>query len=155
MRTRRGGETMPAMHEAPPTVELASRPSGGHCKRAQNVSGGAVGMVAMHTGAIRGAERVGARRRGRIEAETSGGGPDASLRGARHDEGVDESRGTVNLAVTLVEGSDPVRGSVRLGDGRSREFWGWLELAEIVQEVAEGGREATEPGSSEGEPSAR
>jgi hypothetical protein len=45
----------------------------------------------------------------------------------------------VELAVTLVLESDPVRGAVRLPDGQQHEFWGWLELAEIVQRVAEGG----------------
>jgi hypothetical protein len=67
---------------------------------------------------------------------------------------VDETNGTVELAVTLVLGSDPVRGSVLMGNGHRREFWGWLELAEIVQEVADGGREVREDqwelGSSEG-----
>jgi hypothetical protein len=115
-------------------------------------------MVTVYRGITRGAERTGARRRGRIEpGETSGGGPDAGAGAVGHDGGVNESSGTVELAVTLVVGSDPVRGSVRLGDGHGREFWGWLELAEIVQEVAESGREVSDdqrgPGPSEGEPS--
>ena len=96
-------------------------------------------------GTARGAERASARRRGPLgseRGESSGGGPDANLGAAVQDGRVGESRGTVELAVTLVAGSDPVRGSVRLGGGHRREFWGWLELAEIVQEVAEGGRGA-------------
>lgn len=52
-----------------------------------------------------------------------------------------EAPGTVALTITLVIGSDPVRGSVRLQDDEeNHEFWGWLELAEVIQRVAEDGR---------------
>lgn len=40
---------------------------------------------------------------------------------------------TVELVLALEVGADPIRGSVRGTDGHRREFWGWLELAEIVQ----------------------
>lgn len=58
--------------------------------------------------------------------------------------GVDETRTTVQLTVTLVTDSDPVRGSIGLPDGQRREFWGWLELAEIVQQATEWGDGAAE-----------
>jgi hypothetical protein len=48
---------------------------------------------------------------------------------------VHEAPETVELTVTLAHGSEPVRGGARLPDGQRREFWGWLELAEIVQDV--------------------
>src|SRR5207248_2269287 len=102
--------------------------SGGHNEGARNVSGGAA-VVSVHMGTARGAERASARRRGPLgseRGESSGGGPDANLGAAVQDGRVGESRGTVELAVTLVAGSDPVRGSVRLGGGHRREFWGWL-----------------------------
>jgi len=37
--------------------------------------------------------------------------------------------------VQIVIGSDPVRGTAILPTGERSEFWGWLELAEIVQRV--------------------
>jgi hypothetical protein len=40
------------------------------------------------------------------------------------------------LSVQIVIGSDPVRGTASLPTGEHSEFWGWLELAEIVQRVA-------------------
>ncbi len=39
------------------------------------------------------------------------------------------------LSVQIVIGSDPVRGTATLPTGERSEFWGWLELAEIVQRV--------------------
>jgi len=39
------------------------------------------------------------------------------------------------LSVQIVIGSDPVRGTATLPTGERSEFWGWLELAEIVQSV--------------------
>ncbi len=48
---------------------------------------------------------------------------------------------TVELAVMLVVGADPVRGTARLPSGEHRDFWGWLELAEIVQRIADGEQE--------------
>jgi hypothetical protein len=48
-------------------------------------------------------------------------------------------RETVELTMTVVVGSDPVQGTTRIAGGERREFWGWLELAEIVQHMADGG----------------
>lgn len=45
----------------------------------------------------------------------------------------------VELTMTLVVGSDPIQGSARVAGGDRREFWGWLELAEVVQQMADGG----------------
>lgn len=39
------------------------------------------------------------------------------------------------LSVQIVIGSDPVRGTATLPTGKRSDFWGWLELAEIVQSV--------------------
>ena len=47
--------------------------------------------------------------------------------------GVDETTGSDQLCVQIVVGSDPVRGTAQLPNGEQSEFWGWLELAEIVQ----------------------
>ena len=67
---------------------------------------------------------------------------------------VHEAPGTVELAVTLTQGSEPARGGARLPNGQRREFWGWLELAEIVRNVAEDGHGQAgitrEPGTSVG-----
>jgi hypothetical protein len=45
----------------------------------------------------------------------------------------------VELNVRLVAGSSPLRGSMRLTGGETREFWGWLELAELIQQASDGG----------------
>jgi hypothetical protein len=55
---------------------------------------------------------------------------------------VHEDGATVELTMELEVGSDPIRGTTRVAGGERREFWGWLELAEIVQHVADGGRGA-------------
>jgi hypothetical protein len=47
---------------------------------------------------------------------------------------------TVELTISVVVGSDPIRGSTRIAGGERREFWGWLDLAEIVQQLADGDR---------------
>ncbi|HET7049585.1 MAG TPA: hypothetical protein VFI54_15075 [Solirubrobacteraceae bacterium] len=47
---------------------------------------------------------------------------------------------TVELTISVVVGSDPIRGSTRIAGGERREFWGWLDLAEIVQQTADGDR---------------
>ena len=51
-----------------------------------------------------------------------------------------EKDATVELTMEVVVGSDPIRGTTRVAGGDAREFWGWLELAEIVQHTADGGR---------------
>jgi hypothetical protein len=47
---------------------------------------------------------------------------------------------TVELKISVVVGSDPIRGSTRIAGGERREFWGWLDLAEIVQQITDGDR---------------
>jgi hypothetical protein len=63
---------------------------------------------------------------------------------------------TVELTISVVVGSDPIRGSARIAGGECREFWGWLDLAEIVQQLADGDRgvadELRAPSVSEGAP---
>jgi hypothetical protein len=49
------------------------------------------------------------------------------------------AQGTVELNVRLVAGSNPLRGSMQLTGGETREFWGWLELAELIQQASDGG----------------
>jgi hypothetical protein len=70
---------------------------------------------------------------------------------------VHEQGATVELTMEVVVGSDPIRGTTRVAGGERREFWGWLELAEIVQHVADGGRGAADgqgtPRPREGAPS--
>jgi hypothetical protein len=44
----------------------------------------------------------------------------------------------VELTMTVVVGSDPIRGSTCVAGGERRDFWGWLELAEVVQQTADG-----------------
>jgi hypothetical protein len=77
--------------------------------------------------------------------------------GLRNDLPVHETGEIVELTMTLVVGSDPIRGSTRVAGGEQREFWGWLELAEIVQHMADGGVSATNgqlaPTPCEGVPS--
>ncbi len=46
--------------------------------------------------------------------------------------------GTVELNLRLVTGSNPLRGSLGT-QGRTLEFWGWLELAELIQQASDGG----------------
>jgi hypothetical protein len=60
--------------------------------------------------------------------------------GHREDLPVHEKDSTVELTMEVVVGSDPIRGTTRVAGGERREFWGWLELAEIVQHMADGGR---------------
>jgi hypothetical protein len=60
-------------------------------------------------------------------------GPDANPAGIRKDLLVHEKDATVELTMEVVVGSDPIRGTTRVAGGEQREFWGWLELAEIVQ----------------------
>jgi hypothetical protein len=55
---------------------------------------------------------------------------------------VHEEDATAELTMEVVVGSDPIRGTTRVAGGERREFWGWLELAEIVQNMADGGRGA-------------
>ena len=53
---------------------------------------------------------------------------------------------TVELTISVMVGSDPIRGSARTAGGECREFWGWLDLAEIVQQITDGDRRvADEP----------
>jgi hypothetical protein len=47
---------------------------------------------------------------------------------------------TMELTISVVVGSDPIRGSARIAGGECRDFWGWLDLAEIVQQLADGDR---------------
>ncbi len=46
---------------------------------------------------------------------------------------------TTELTVQLVVGADPIRGVARLPGCERREFWGWLEFAEIVQTATDAG----------------
>jgi hypothetical protein len=61
-----------------------------------------------------------------------------------------EPSGTVELSVRLVVGAEPVRGTARLPNGQDSEFWGWLELAELVHGAALGGAATTHAGGSVG-----
>jgi hypothetical protein len=54
---------------------------------------------------------------------------------------------TVELVLAVEVGAEPIRGSVRAPDGRRREFWGWLELAEIVQGASQPCPGAGRPGT--------
>lgn len=57
-----------------------------------------------------------------------------------------DTAATVELTISVVVGSDPIRGKTRIAGGEQREFWGWLDLAEIVQQMADGDRRvADEP----------
>jgi hypothetical protein len=47
-------------------------------------------------------------------------------------------RGKPRLIVELEPGADPIRGSIREPHGRSRPFWGWLELIDHVRRLALG-----------------
>lgn len=49
---------------------------------------------------------------------------------------MDERHDFGELCVRIVVGSDPVRGTAILPTGEHSEFWGWLELAEVVQSAA-------------------
>ncbi|MFZ0043015.1 MAG: hypothetical protein WAK93_17030 [Solirubrobacteraceae bacterium] len=49
---------------------------------------------------------------------------------------MDISGRDLELRVT-VAGADPLRGSVRLSEGDRREFWGWLELAELITQACD------------------
>jgi hypothetical protein len=60
---------------------------------------------------------------------------------------VAETGDIVELTMTLVVGSDPIQGSTRVAGGERREFWGWLELAEVVQTTADGGDDPSDRGS--------
>jgi hypothetical protein len=70
---------------------------------------------------------------------------------------VHDTDATVELTINVVVGSDPIRGTTRLADGERREFWGWLELAEVVQQMADGdggvGDRRHTPSVPEGAPS--
>jgi hypothetical protein len=61
---------------------------------------------------------------------------------------VAETGEIVELTMRLVVGSDPIQGSTRVAGGERREFWGWLELAEVVQQTADGDDEPGDPGTS-------
>jgi hypothetical protein len=53
---------------------------------------------------------------------------------------VHDADATAELTISVVVGSDPIRGSTRIAGGERRDFWGWLDLAEIVQQMADGER---------------
>ncbi len=61
---------------------------------------------------------------------------------------VEQTGESVELTMTLVVGSDPIQGSTRVAGGERREFWGWLELAEVVQKTADAGEDASDRGST-------
>ena len=61
---------------------------------------------------------------------------------------VEQTGDIVELTMTLVVGSDPIQGSMRVAGGERRDFWGWLELAEVVQKTADGGEDAGDRGST-------
>jgi hypothetical protein len=87
----------------------------------------------------------------------SGGAPDAGAARSGQDLLVHDTDATVELTINVVVGSDPIRGTTRLADGERREFWGWLELAEVVQQMADGdgglGDRRHSPSVPEGAPS--
>ena len=60
---------------------------------------------------------------------------------------VAETGEIVELTMTLVVGSDPIQGSTRVAGGERREFWGWLELAEVVQKTADGDDDQSDRGA--------
>ena len=60
---------------------------------------------------------------------------------------VAETGEIVELTMTLVVGSDPIQGSTRIAGGERREFWGWLELAEVVQKTADGDDDQSDRGA--------
>jgi hypothetical protein len=102
--------------------------------------------------AVASAGRVSARR-----GKRSGGAPDANAAYSSQDPLVHDTHATVELTIAVVVGSDPIRGTTRLAGGERREFWGWLDLAEIVQQMADGDRgvadELRAPSVPEGAPS--
>ncbi len=51
-------------------------------------------------------------------------------------ESVINGTGTVELVVRISVGEDPIRGTAVEPGHEPNEFWGWLELAEIVDRVA-------------------
>ena len=61
---------------------------------------------------------------------------------------VAETGEIVELTMTLVVGSDPIQGSTRVAGGERREFWGWLELAEVVQKTADGDDDRSDRGAT-------
>ena len=61
---------------------------------------------------------------------------------------VAETGELVELTMTLVVGSDPIQGSTRVAGGEPREFWGWLELAEVVQKTADGDDDQSDRGAA-------
>jgi hypothetical protein len=40
------------------------------------------------------------------------------------------------IALELVAGGDPIQGSIEHADGSRQTFWGWLELIETLQRLA-------------------
>jgi hypothetical protein len=40
------------------------------------------------------------------------------------------------ITLELVAGGDPIQGSIEHADGSSQPFWGWLELLETLQRLA-------------------
>jgi hypothetical protein len=47
------------------------------------------------------------------------------------------------ITLELVAGGDPIQGSIEHVDGSRQPFWGWLELIETLQRLAN-----AEPGSA-------
>jgi hypothetical protein len=54
---------------------------------------------------------------------------------AVHDRGMSTATNP-RITLELVAGGDPIQGSIEHADGGRQPFWGWLELIETLQRVA-------------------
>jgi len=113
---------------------------------------GAVVAASLRRGQARDAGRGAARRRGDLvagaEPKDQEGHPMRTQGACDTISPVAETGEIVELTMRLVVGSDPIQGSTRVAGGERREFWGWLELAEVVQQTADGDDEPGDPGTS-------
>ena len=58
-----------------------------------------------------------------------------------HDRGMSTATNP-RITLELVAGGDPIQGSIEHADGSRQPVWGWLELIETLQRLAN-----TDPGS--------
>ena len=63
-----------------------------------------------------------------------------------HDRGMSTATNP-RITLELVAGGDPIQGSIEHADGSRQPFWGWLELLETLQRLAN-----TTPGPDAGAP---
>lgn len=52
---------------------------------------------------------------------------------------------TITVTMQLATGAEPIEGSLRVGDGPSQSFRGWLQLTGLLQDAAAGMRADSAP----------